>query len=193
MLCYHGTTIENLKVLLNGDKTEIDSAWTCSDSDDAFYVWPLNKMMKEHCVDTKQDGKEAGIRQAFEAAQVQAAMAGKSTKLVVLEMDIYSQDLSDDYSCNNMADAASFIDSDNFDVSRIIRVFVVDFNHWLSPMILSGLLENEQFNKWSLDANLRDCAEAMQGIELDYDNILEFDYYETTIDALKGSITDGLY
>jgi hypothetical protein len=143
--------------------------------------------MKTHGIDTKDDAMEQGIRQAFEAGQIQAAMIGNSTKLVVLEMDIYSQDMSDDYSCNGMADMASFIDSDKFDIDRIKRVFVVDFNHWLSPMLLSGLLENEQFNKWGLDDNLRICAETMQGVELDYDNMLEFDYSETTINDLVGN------
>jgi hypothetical protein len=184
MLCYHGTTLENLQILLNGDKSDIDSAWTCSDSDDTFYVWPLNKVMTANDIESKSEAKGQGIQQAFEAGQIQAAMVGKSTKIVVLELDIYSQDLQDDYSCDTMAGIASFIDSDKFDVTRIKRVFVVDFNHWISPMLLSGLLDNHQFNQYGLDDNLRQCAEAMRGIELDYDSMLEFDYSETTLENL---------
>ena len=80
---FHGTTEENLKILLSGGD-EPKSCWKVSDRDELLYVYDAQKFVNQRECDSINES-DIIINRAFEQAQMQAAIKGISQKLYVLE------------------------------------------------------------------------------------------------------------
>ncbi len=176
MKCYHGTTKKGLKAILSGENHKPNSPWNCSDQDGVTYVWPLDKTVECEGCDGECDGHERAVVKAFESAQVQAAIAG-DTELYVIVLDIDDDMLSDDYSADNMSDAASCINTQDFKATRIITTYHCSFNRWHAPFVIKGLLQNCYFNTCAVDEDLLKVAEQLSE-DVWIDEIYEFDYKE---------------
>lgn len=173
MLCYHGTTEQSYKAIMAGE-SKITGPWTVSDMDSCMYFWPIDKSEG----DDDDELSEYCIRMGFESAQVQAAVKGDNTKLYVIACEIPDELLEDDFSCENMSDSASYILCSQFSKDMIVKTLVCDFNQWHSPFIISGLLDNPNFNHYSIEPELLTISESLKGSEVYLDEILEFDYTE---------------
>lgn len=167
--CYHGTTKKGLRALLSGEGFKPTSPWTVSDQDAAMYVWPTYKIISSNGLeDSPEESEDWGIRQAFEAAEVQVITTDED-KLYTLVLNIPKDLLEDDYSCANMADVASYLSCDDFSKDFIESILESKFNIWRKPYLAMCLLDNPYFNKWALDEDLLEMAEALRdsGIEME--------------------------
>lgn len=145
MRAFHGTTYENfINLIKGGDKPS--GAWSVSDKDGMFYVYPLDKLLTEFlgCDDLKdvseEDWEQAisqGLYNALASGCFTAAMAMKTQKIVVLELDIPDEDLDDDFSCENMAHIASC--AYGFDKDWIKNIHSAEFHAMYSPFFVPDL------------------------------------------------------
>lgn len=175
MKCFHGTTKKGLNAILNSDGYKPNSPWTVSDNDGAMYVWPENKLIDQY----EFEEIDQMICHAFESAEIQAVVED-STEVFVVELEIPDEMLEDDFSCENMADVASFIDMDSFSKEMIINVYKATLNKWNAPFVVANLLSNPNFNQWSLDEDLLSLAESLQNTDF-YREPTEFDFELYTI------------
>jgi hypothetical protein len=170
---YHGTTLENVQAIMAGGSKN-SPTWSCSD-DHYLYLWSAEKIGDDGCP----------IMRALESAQITAAIAGKDAKLVVLELTIDDELVEDDWSCENMADEASCIHFDDFKVDMVDdEVYYSEFSGYLSPFVLSTLLENQWFDSHSVSKSLMLVARALQGQEIFIEEAWEFDYEAATLKDL---------
>lgn len=175
MKCFHGTTKKGLNAILNSEGYKPNSPWTVSDNDGAMYLWPENKLIEQYeFEDTFQM-----INHAFESAEIQAVIED-TTEVFVLELEIPDELLQDDYSCENMADVASFIETGQFNSNMVVKVYTCKLNKWNAPFIAAGLLSNPNFNQWCLDEDLLSLAETLQQSDF-YRDPTEFDFEEYNI------------
>lgn len=168
MKCFHGTTLRGFEAIKNKAGHKPNNPWSCSYNDGAMYFWPMNKLDEED--------EDLGIRQAFESAQVQAAVS-EDFELYVLEVEVPDELLEDDYSAENMDSVASYINMSDFDYKMVVKVYKVEMNPWFAPIIISMLLNNTHFNRYSVGENLLRVAESMVNVEY-FDDLLDFDYTE---------------
>jgi hypothetical protein len=178
MKAFHGTTKKGLNAILNGG-SKPNCPWTVSDNDGMTYVWPLDKLVSANALedDDASYQTEYGIRQAFESAEIQAVME-ESEAIFVIELDIPDELLEDDFSCENMDNVASVLHMNDFDLKFIKKVYIADLNKWSFPFIVSGLLQNEHFNRWAVDEQLVEIAESLTDV---YREPTEFNYSEYSI------------
>lgn len=183
MICFHGTTTEGLKAILNGDTDKPNSPWSCSDNDGAMYFYPISKVARSNDLSDIEDLMHEGVSMALDNASLQS-LFNDDTELFVIVCNIPKHLLEDDYSCENMADIASFTSCSDWDNRYIKQVFKLDLNKWLKPCLASQVLHNSQFNKWGLDENLLQIAELMS----ENGNYLEIDltnYCEISLDDAR--------
>ncbi|MCP3681515.1 MAG: hypothetical protein GY861_02400 [bacterium] len=173
MKCFHGTTKKGLNAILANAGVKPNAPWVCSDNDGEMYVWPQNKL--EDSYDFEE--QEQFICHAFESAEIQAVVS-EEVEVFVLEMDIPNDLLEDDYSCDNMADVASYLPMDDFTTDMIVKVYTYKLNKWNAPFVISNLLNNEHFNTYSIDENLLEAAEAIQQAKIYKDPIDFYDFVE---------------
>lgn len=186
MLVFHGTTKKGLKSILNNSGIKPNSPWTCSDQDGLMYVYPLNKIVDAHCLEEeeKEDQINEGIRNAFESANIQAAIEAKANTLYVLVMEVDENLLEDDYSCDNMADIASCMNMIDFNSTSIVSVYECQYNIWKTPFVISSLLGNELFNVFSIEDELLKISQYLKDNETYIEDFAEFDYTEANIEDL---------
>ena len=175
MKCFHGTTKKGLNAILNAEGYKPNSPWTVSDNDGAMYLWPQNKLEDQH--DFEENDQM--ICHAFESAEIQAVIED-TTEIFVLEMEVPDELLQDDFSCDNMADVASFIETGQFNKDMIVKVYTCKLNRWNAPFIIASLLNNPNFNQWAVDEDLLELAETLQGADF-YRDPTEFDFVEYTL------------
>lgn len=165
MLCYHGTTLENAKLILQGNTDYKPSgAWIVSDNDNAFYVYPVNKLVNEFSIEEDEDiedYKDQFIGQALDNAVITAGLKGRDTEIIIIEIDIPDHLLQDDFSCNNMNHIASFINLDELEECKIINVYKTNFSGYYSPYVFPTL-ENDAFNTAYMDYDLLKIVELIQ-------------------------------
>lgn len=97
-LYYHGTSADNLKsIKQNGITPYTESKlWSCSLQE--IYLWDRKRVEEE-----EQDAREL----AFEAAQT-AVCRSKDCRAIVFEIKLNPDDVSEDYSCENMTGAVVY-------------------------------------------------------------------------------------
>ncbi|UNA00970.1 hypothetical protein Erwinia_phage_Rouille_00120 [Erwinia phage Rouille] len=141
MLCVHGTTLENFKMMIAGEGKP-SGAWNVSECDAATYFYPLDKIAKAECLELSDFDDEADYQAAIlEAAKrhargnatTTAAILERDAKLIIFLADVPDCLLEDDYSCDNMADIASFIHEDDFKVEMILKIWQYEFFGIFSP------------------------------------------------------------
>lgn len=104
MLCYHGTTADNLEsILKNGLICESNKLWTVSH--DAVYCYSANLLTElKHEYDNGdeiEDYHEQFLERAFDSASCGLAKA-KDCRAVVVVFEVDESELEDDDSCPNM-------------------------------------------------------------------------------------------
>jgi hypothetical protein len=151
----------------------------CSENDGEMYVWPQNKL--EDSCDLEEH--EQFVCHAFESAEIQAVVSDE-VGVFVIEMEIPDNLLEDDYSCENMADVASYVTMDDFETGMIVHIYRKTLNKWNAPFVISNLLGNGQFNKYCIDENLLEAAEAIQQAEIYKDPTEFYDFEEVTKEVL---------
>lgn len=180
MLVYHGTTAQGLQNIINGSEEKHVSPWTVSDNDGIMYVYPSDKVAREHGLDLEEDFEEVQqyARQAcFEQAQLQV-LCNDETEIFVIEFDIDESLLEDDYSCDNMAGIASCFNMGEFDASSIQSIVKHTVNIYHKPFIAAPVLHNPNFNVAALDPALLAAAETIADAGVYLDAVSEFDYEE---------------
>lgn len=174
MICYHGTTEKGLKAILEGGRKP-NNPWSVSDNDGCMYFWPSDKLADEYLTDNIED---QGIQRGFESAQVQAAVS-QEEKLIVISINVPDEMLSDDLSCENMENTASYIYCSDFNKSMIVKTFEFTMNKWAFPFVIKSLLNNEYFNEYCIEDDLLRVAQMLPDNTF-IDELLEFDWQEVT-------------
>jgi hypothetical protein len=172
---YHGTTREGLMAILHGQGKPC-GPWTCSDRDGMTYLWDPERLM---AVGEIEEPEEA-IRRAFESAQFQAAAMGDDTTLYVLELDLDSEGVDVDASCENMEHCGA-IPSEYITPDRIVRVHAGPFSKWVSPYLLAGRLDSELLNRSAIDEKLLEIAELVARQRIFIDDIYEISWSEVDL------------
>jgi len=149
MKCYHGTTAENYQSII-ADKNfkEADcTSWNCSEPN-TTYVYPVYKIMKSDCLDTMEEAQERAIGLCFEQARLTASIQKSlSDCIYVLELDIPTDLLYNDYSCPNMEDIASeFYNSDIELSDHLTAVYKADYSPLTAFFNVAGLINNDYIN-----------------------------------------------
>lgn len=175
MKCFHGTTKKGLNAILNADGYKPNSPWTVSDNDGAMYLWPADKLESQYDFEDLNQM----IIHAFESAEIQAVIED-TTEIFVLELEIPDELLQDDFSCDNMADVASFIETGQFNKSMLVNIYTCKLNRWNAPFIIANLLGNPNFNQWAVDEDLLTLAETLQQGDF-YRDTTEYDFEEYTL------------
>lgn len=182
MLCVHGTTLENFKLMITR-KGKPSGAWNVSECDAATYFYPLDKIAKAECLELSDFDDEADYQAAIlEAAKryargnatATAALLERDAKLIVFLADVPDYLLEDDYSCNNMADIASFIHEDDFKVDMLRKIWQYDFFGIFSPYCVQP--DNPYMA--SMSYHLEQMARAIQN-----SNVYLYEAIEDSLDA----------
>lgn len=154
---FHGTTQRGLDAILSATG-KMAGPWTCSDQDRMTYLWDAQAMVAGEDLDDMQ----GVIQQAFESAQIQAAVLAEDTTMYVLELLLDPEDVEADYSCENMHYAVT-VPSTAINRAAILRTYRCDFSKWDAPLILSGLIGRDHFNEGIVeDERLIALATALQ-------------------------------
>ena len=145
MKAFHGTTYENfVNLMKGGDKPS--GAWKASDCDGLFYIYPIDKMITEFLglddiigvsADDYEEARQQGLFNALASGSFTAALAMKTQKIVVLELEIPDEELQNDWSCENMAHIASCVYG--FDKNWIKNVHSSEFHAMYSPFFIPDL------------------------------------------------------
>lgn len=183
-MCLHGTTTTGLRAILAGEDKPV-GPWTVSDRDGTMYVWTLPKLLEEMGCEEEDTDIVEFVGEAFESAQVQAVVT-QDEWVYALVLDIPETLLSDDWSCENMANRAGCLNTADFRPEMIKKVYRCPFNRWMSPWVVRGLLENEYFNEYEVDPLLLEVAQAIDNPvechrEFDYEEILVGELTPATI------------
>lgn len=174
---FHGTTQQGLNAILS-NAGKPTGPWNCADQDRLTYLWDSAAMVEGEDF----DDSEGVIRQAFESAQIQAAIVGEDNRLFVLEINLPAESVEPDWSCENMHYAVT-ISELALKVSDIARVYVCEFSKWDSPFVLSGLIGREHF----ADCNVKDerlvlLAKSLQSQDVFREEIFEFEWVEVPLE-----------
>ncbi len=165
MICFHGTTQQGLKNILLGENEKHVSPWVVSDNDGAMYLYPLDKLVSSHEIDCSEEAFQMGVITSLESAIIQTCM-NNETVIYSLVLNIPDELLVDDYSCENMADIASYIECNEFDPSMIIGVYKETLSIWDKPSILSNVRGLAYFNTSEVDEHLLNLAESLADADI---------------------------
>lgn len=186
MLLYHGTTLENIRNILNKEKYK-ESVWNCSESDSFIYFWEKNKVLEELDSDSsKEEIIEKCVDLAFDSASIQAVSDIKADKLYALEINVpkkYEHLVEEDYSVPNNHGAVC-IYMDDFDLNWIKKIYEVKHNHYSNIITVASLFNNDYFNHQKIDENLYDMAQAFA--DSDFSSIYEASF-EITLNLRSNS------
>jgi hypothetical protein len=167
---FHGTTQQGLNAIAAG-AGKTSGPWTCSDQDRMAYLWDAAAMVEGEDL----DDNNAVIRQAFESAQVQAAVLAEDTILYVLELEIDADMVEPDYSCENMHYAVT-INEDNLQ-GAIVRAYRCEFTKWDAPFVLSSLLGRDHFAECNVaDERLLTLAQTLADQNVFREDLFEFEW-----------------
>lgn len=182
MILLHGTTLENAKKMLknNFDDTgdhSIQSPWYCSDDSMMYFYEPSSI---DHNDDATQDERlHRAITMAFENAQIVAACYSNANRIVVFQFSIDDGYVSEDDSCDNMAEmGAKQVSKDHVNLENITNVYFAEFSPRLSIFHLQGLISNTHFRDSILSDFEKDAIEAINKAGIYSDSLLEIDYCE---------------
>lgn len=174
----HGTTAQGLADILKGNG-KAQGPWNCCDRDGFTYLWDVEALLEGE----GYEDDHAAIQQAFESAQVQAAIAGDDTTLYVLEVELDADTVAPDQSCENMPYAV-VVRETTITRDIITKAWAVDFSKWDAPFVLAALVGRDYFEGSSVtDERLVALAEALSEQGVFREELLEFDWYETTLPA----------
>jgi len=159
-LYIHGTTQQGLTNIMLGETKEA-GPWNVSERDGCSYLWDVEAVMTGEDQDI-----DFVIRNAFESAQLQAAIKGEDNTLYALVCEFDSEEVEIDFSCENMDAYARYAPESQLNKSVIKKIYKSDFNKWDSPFILSGVINNEHFSKCMVEDSLLTIAETLANSEV---------------------------
>ena len=158
MLAYHGTIADGAECILSGGRKS-KSSWHVSD-DNMLYLWCPDVFIDENEASDMEDAKIMAIQQAFESAQISAAISESPQKeLVVLEFDIPIDYIYEDLSCENMDLARCTREIKYSDYA--INKYTCNHDPRLDLLILSRIIHNLYLNTGYLS---NDFIDACKGV-----------------------------
>jgi len=175
---YHGTTLANARHILAGGEKNY-SVWNCS-LDDYLYVWS-GKAVKELNELEDSEVKDYIISLAFQSAAITAASGEELQKeLIVLEFDFPEADVYEDLSCDNAEEARRVSGLDGVDLELSLKgVYSARHNPRLDPFVLVGIYQkNDYFCADSLDSDMKEAVEALQGLDFYMEELFNYDWKE---------------
>lgn len=182
---FHGTTKENYELIKKNGFAPENPNWNCS-YDCTMYFYDLDKAED---YDTKEDNRNQCIRQAFESAQLCAAIQGSDkSELIVFEIQIDESYCSDDESCENMADTATEVNVDDLnEYGKIVNIYSCDaYNKSLRFFYIAGLVKTNDYIRFDFTSMEYQACELIAKLDASaiHDDMHEFDWesihYEIT-------------
>lgn len=171
MKVYHGTTLNNVRNILNREKYK-ESVWSCSENDEFIYFWEEQNYIKVCGLEDEDPEfvREKCINDAFDSASIQAVLDQTVNKLYVLEIEIpkkYESLIQPDYSVTNN-NGAVCIDIKDFNVNWIKNVLEIEHNMYSNLLTVSNLLNNDYFNKEKISDDLYQMATEIANHSVDF-------------------------
>lgn len=136
----HGTSEDNLdSIRKNGFDRFADKIW--NPSDDEIYFWSPDALVETGDCE-ESDKLECARQRAFQSAQMAMAVA-KSGKCVVFEVELDDEDISPDFSCDNMGGAVCT--REEIPPSAIKRIYISDDLSLVRGYFIHHGLQNDLF------------------------------------------------
>jgi hypothetical protein len=139
---FHGTSFRNLRsILKNGLQVNCDKLWLASRNE--VYLWSPDMLVKYG--DAEEDWKdETAKERAYDSAQIAIAVDPKCGKCAVLEIELDSNEVTEDDSCENMSGAVCT--TSPIRPNQIKRIWVSPDLSMIKGCFLAGILQNNLFD-----------------------------------------------
>lgn len=159
-----------------GDKgaNSSSSPWVCSDNDGYTYLWSLDKLAEEYLED---DAEQLAKERAWESAQLQSAIDG-SRCIYLFALSLDPEVYQDDDSCENMQECDK-TEQGNLNHTNIVSIYKVEFNQYLAPFVISGVMDFVLFNRDNIDHLLLKTANFVSNLGY-LDELTEYPYHTET-------------
>lgn len=162
--CYHGTTKENFKRIMESGFDPQNQNWNCSNNG-YIYFWGYDPD-QEH--ENSLDEESEALHMSNGNAQITAAIQNsKETDIVIIEMHLNEEILENDYSCENM-NGAFEVDAHDLDIKDIKKVYTADYNPCLRLFYVRGLFngDNMYFDRSNFNVYEMEALEAIKDCEI---------------------------
>ncbi len=149
ILCYHGTSIENLpSILENGLKVSQSKIWNVSEN--AVYCWSKNYAVELGIeFDEIEEYEGNFLQNAAESGTCAVVKSRKDCRVCVIKFEVDESELSDDTSCPNMGETNCVYR--DIKPEEILQVFVSKDLSAYRLFMMGGLLRNNMYDKDGLD------------------------------------------
>ena len=144
MILYHGTSLESARAIARAGFSAWarDSNWTVSEPN-TVYAWSPDMLVKHEEYEDFDDANDGAITRALENAQIAAARAGSLGEYVVaIKLEIDSELVSEDFSCEHMGGAVSFLESEPV---KILGCYLAPYSPSLRLFILAQISGHRLF------------------------------------------------
>ena len=168
ILCYHGTSAENLSSILeNGLLSSKNKVWNVSEN--AVYCYSKNLAKKDLGIsnDEIEAKEDVFLRYAAESGTCAIVNSRKDCRIVVIKFEIDESELEDDFSCDNM-DITNCVKRD-IKPEEIKGVFISEDLSSFRLFILSNLLSNNFFINDAISFHEKKIAKILDNCEF-WDN-----------------------
>ena len=140
---YHGTSADNLdSILKHGLSTSEGKIWSCSE--DAVYLWDPKECAEVNDLDADEDGENEALRMAYESGQIACAIA-KDCRIVVVKVEVDSDEVHCDTSCENMEGSGAKCIYRDIKPSEILEIKVSNDFSLLKGYFI-GIIANRDYN-----------------------------------------------
>lgn len=183
MKLYHGTSYENfVSILQNGFGAE-NTIWNVSDPD-VLYCWNPDRLLTSEDCENLAEAQQRAIQRAFESGQISAAFFGSlSNQIVVIEYDADVDDIFEDDSCENMADACYIVEPK---VENITAFYTSEYFPDLRLFYMQGVRRNDYFNFEDLPRMTRKALEMLPDDCYLYDLMDSINPIQGDLQAMRG-------
>jgi hypothetical protein len=139
---FHGTSEDNLRSILKNGLNPLTEAKLWHPSGQGVYLWSPDALVETGEAEGDNDKDFMARERAYDSAQ--AAMAkGKKGRCVVFEIELDSDSVEPDYSCQNMDGAVVCLD--HIPPSAIKQVWISPDLSLLKGYFMAQVLQNELF------------------------------------------------
>lgn len=146
---------EKWKAGAHKDDNRRSSPWTVSELDDYTYLWSVAKINEE--LDDLESAIMEAKQCAYQSALFQSALDNSKDYIYLFELSLTEGQYEDDTSCSGMSECDRMPEY-LLNSETIIKVVRVQYNHYLAPVIIKGLLGKALFNLNNVSADLLRAA-----------------------------------
>lgn len=174
---YHGTSADNLPYILNeGIKCSHggEVVWNCSG--ESIYLWGCNELIEAGECD-EDEAEERAFQMAFESGQIACAVA-KDCRVVVFRIELESEEVEADTSCENMEGSGAVCISRDILIEEITEIKISNDYSLLRGYFISMIIDRD-YNNLSFTAIERQIAAVFQKSDLFlFDTIYDLQEWE---------------